>query len=64
MPSFSSFSSSSVNEYYSSPYADLQVVLGLYLAQVFLEALVRGSEQSSDAEAVGIFLVSDARLFQ
>lgn len=38
--------------------------MGLYLPQVLLQALVRGSEQGSDAEAIGIFLVSDARLLQ
>lgn len=37
---------------------------GLYLPEVLLKALVRGSEQSSDAEAVAVLLVSDLRLFQ
>lgn len=54
--------STSVDGYYSAPCAALHIALGLYLPQVLLEALVRGSEQSSDAEAVGIFLVSDPRL--
>lgn len=50
--------------YYSAAYASLPVALGLYLPQVLLQTLVCGTEQGSDAEAVCIFLISNARLLQ
>lgn len=37
---------------------------GPYLPQVLLEALVGRPEQGSNAEAVGVFLVSDPGLLQ
>lgn len=37
---------------------------GPYLPQILLEALVCRPEQRSDAEAVGVFLISDSRLLQ
>ncbi len=40
------------------------IAFSRYLPQVLLKALMCGSEQRSNAEAVRVFLVSNARLFQ
>ena len=64
IPFFFAFFSPSLHKYYPSQYAAPHSAFGLYLPQVLLKALMCGSEQSSDAEAVSVLLVSDPRLLQ